>query len=330
MAGIKDIATRAGASIATVSRVINGSGYVSPSMRARIEAVIAEVQFRPNAGAASMRRGKSRMVGVLLPALDVKFFGILAHVIEQALFARGYHAFICCSSESPEREAEYIAAMLAQRVDGVIIASVTSDTVAAGRLTAAGVPIVAVDRAIVGAVTVKADHYAGGRLMAGHLLALGHRRIAVTGAPEHSTPVTERLAGVTDALAEAGLAPVAVRLGSAHDFEACRDLAAAMLAEGIAADAVIGLTDLAAIGAIHALHARGVAVPQDVSVIGFDDMPMARYVIPQLTTVAQPIREIGALAVDEIVRLMTGDAPSGQEPPALSVVVRGTTAQRPA
>lgn len=330
VAGIRDIAAKAGASIATVSRVINGSGYVSPAMRSRIEAAIAEVQFRPNAGAASMRRGKTRMVGVLLPALDVKFFGILGHVIEQALFARGYHAIICCTSESPEHEAAYVAAMLAQRVDGVIIASVTSDTAAAARLTAAGVPIVAVDRAIAGAVTVRADHYAGGRLMAEHLLGLGHRRIAVTGAPEHSTPVTERLAGVVDRLAQAGLAPVAVRLGDEHSFEACRDLAAALLADGVKADAMIGLTDLAAIGAIHALHAKGIRVPDDVSVIGFDDMPMARYVIPQLTTVAQPIREIGALAVEQIVRMMTGAELSTDQPPALSVVVRGTTAQHPA
>lgn len=329
MAGIRDIATRSGASIATVSRVINGSGYVSPATRARIEAVIAETDYRPNAGAASMRRGKSRMVGVLLPALDVKFFGILGHVIEQALFARGYHAFICCSLESPQREQDYVAAMLAQRVEGVIIASVTSDTAAAARLTAAGVPIVAVDRAIAGAVTVKADHHAGGRLMARHLLGLGHRRIAVIGAPEHSAPVQERLAGVTATLAEAGLAAVAVRLGREHRFEACRDLAAALLAEGTMADAVIGLTDLAALGAIHALHARGIRVPEDVSVIGFDDMPMARYVLPQLTTVAQPIREIGALAVEQMVRLMTGQQTSADQLPALSVIVRGTTAPRP-
>lgn len=328
MTGIRDIAERAGASIATVSRVVNGSGYVSPGMRARIEAVIAELQFRPNAGAASMRRGKSRMVGVLLPALDVKFFGILAHVIEQALFARGYHAFICCSSESPEREAEYVAAMLAQRVGGVIIASVASDAAAASRLTAAGVPIVAVDRAIPGAVTVKADHYAGGALMADHLLALGHRRIAVVGAPEHSTPVRERLNGVTDALAAAGLAPVAVRLGPAHGFEACRHLTLALLDEAHALDALIGLTDLAALGAIHALHDRGIAVPGGVSVIGFDDMPMARYIIPQLTTVAQPIRDIAELAVEQIVRLMTGEPLSPAQPPALSIVVRGTTAPR--
>lgn len=328
VAGIRDIATRAGASIATVSRVINGSGYVSPAMRARIETVIAELQFRPNAGAALMRRGKSRMVGVLLPALDVKFFGILAHVIEQALFARGYNAFICCSAESPEREAAYVAAMLAQRVDGVIIASVGSDATAASRLIAAAVPIVAVDRAIAGAVTVKADHYAGGRLMASHLIGLGHRRIAVIGAPEHSTPVQERLSGVRDALAQAGLEPVAVHLGSQHGFEACRDLMLHFLDLGEIPDAVIGLTDLAALGAIHALHDRGIAVPDRVSVIGFDDMPLARYVIPQLTTVAQPIREIAELAVEQIVRLMTGAALSDDQPPALSVIVRGTTAPR--
>lgn len=328
MAGIRDIAERAGASIATVSRVVNGSGYVSPAMRAKIETVIAELQFRPNAGAALMRRGKSRMVGVLLPALDVKFFGILAHVIEQGLFSRGYHAFICCSSESAEHEAEYVAAMLAQRVDGVIIASVTPDGAAAQRLTAAGVPMVAVDREIAGAVSVKADHYAGGRLMADHLLGLGHRRIAVVGAPQHATPVQERLAGVTDRMAEAGLAPVAVRLGDRHQFEACIEVAASLFETGVAVDAVVGLSDIAALGAIHALHGKGIRVPDDVSVIGFDDMPMARYVIPQLTTVAQPIREIGALAVEQMVRLMTGNELSREELPALSVVVRGTTARR--
>ncbi len=328
MAGIREIAERAGTSIATVSRVVNGSGYVSPAMRAKIETVIAELQFRPNAGAALMRRGKSRMVGVLLPALDVKFFGILAHVIEQGLFARGYHAFICCSSESPEHEAEYVAAMLAQRVDGVIIASVSAESTAAARLVAAGVPLVAVDREIAGAVSVRADHYAGGRLMADYLLGLGHRRIAVVGAPQHAMPVQQRLAGVSDRLAEAGLEPVAVRLGPRHQFEACIEVAAALLDTGVVADAMVGLTDIAALGAIHALHAKGIRVPEDVSVIGFDDMPMARYVLPQLTTVAQPIREIGALAVEQMIRLMTGAALSHEELPALSVVVRGTTARR--
>ncbi len=146
MATIRDIAKRTGASIATVSRVVNGSGYVSAATRARIEAAVIELQYRPNAGARMMRSGESRVVGVLVPALDVHFFGILAHTVEQALFAQGYQAMICSTAESPAHEASYVAAMLAQQVDGVILAAVQSDGAAVARLTAAGVPIVAVDR----------------------------------------------------------------------------------------------------------------------------------------------------------------------------------------
>ncbi|MEY4697455.1 MAG: hypothetical protein RIT14_1883 [Pseudomonadota bacterium] len=325
MAGIRDIAKRAGTSIATVSRVVNGSGYVGAATRARIEAAIAEMQFRPNAGARLMRSGESRMVGVVLPALDVQFFGILAHTVEQELFARGYQALICSTAESAEREARYVAALLAQQVDGVILAAVQSDGAAVARLRAAGVPIVAVDRALPDAVTISADHHAGGRMMARHLLDLGHRRLAVIGAPGHSAPVRERLAGVEAELAQAGLAPIAVRLGPDHGFEACRDLATALLEAGPCPGAIIGTSDMAAIGAIHALVARGLRVPEDVSVVGFDDLPAARYVLPQLTTVAQPIPEIGRRAVEQICALMRDETAPPPLAPALRLVLRGTT-----
>jgi LacI family transcriptional regulator len=327
MATIRDIAKRTGASIATVSRVVNGSGYVSAATRARIEAAVIELQYRPNAGARMMRSGESRVVGVLVPALDVHFFGILAHTVEQALFARGYQAMICSTAESPAHEASYVAAMLAQQVDGVILAAVQSDGAAVARLTAAGVPIVAVDRALPDAPTVAVDHHAGGRMMARHLLDLGHTRIAVLGAPGHSAPVQERLAGVVAELATAGLAPVAVRLGVEHSFEGCRDLAIGLFdASAEPPTAIIGTTDMAAIGALHAAVARGLTVPDDLSVIGFDDLPAARYTIPQLTTVAQPVRQIGEAAVAHLVALMRAE----EAPPApdlsLRVITRGTTA----
>ncbi len=335
MTKIKDIAARAGASIATVSRVVNGSGYVSAEMRARIEAAVADLDYRPNAGARMMRSGNSRMVGVLLPALDVHFFGILAHTVEQALFARGYQAMICSTAESPEHEAAYISAMLAQQVDGVILAAVTTDAAAdragdqAGiaRLRAARVPIVAVDRALAGTETVAADHHAGGRMLAHHLLDLGHRAIGVIGAPDHSAPVQDRLAGITAELARAGLAPVAVHLGPEHSFEACRSLADALLS-AVTPTALIGISDMAAIGALHAAVGRGLAVPGELSVIGFDDLPAARYTIPQLTTVAQPIRQIGQSAVDRLVALMRGEPPPPPPDLTLTLIQRGTTAAR--
>lgn len=327
MATIRDIAKRTGASIATVSRVVNGSGYVSAATRARIEAAVIELQYRPNAGARMMRSGESRVVGVLVPALDVHFFGILAHTVEQALFARGYQAMICSTAESPAHEASYVAAMLAQQVDGVILAAVQSDGAAVGRLTAAGVPIVAVDRALPDAPTVAVDHHAGGRMMARHLLDLGHRRIAVLGAPGHSAPVQERLAGVVAELATAGLAPVAVRLGAEHSFEGCRDLASGLLGDSTPPPtAIIGTTDMAAIGALHAAVARGLAVPGDLSVIGFDDLPAARYTIPQLTTIAQPVRQIGEAAVAHLVAVMRDETPPPAPDLGLRLVVRGTTA----
>ena len=326
MTKIRDIAKHAGASIATVSRVVNGSGYVSAAMRERIEAAVRELDYRPNAGARMMRSGSSRMVGVLLPALDVHFFGILAHTVEQALFLRGYQAMICSTAESPAHEADYVGAMLAQQVDGVIMAAVASDGVGVGRLIAAGVPIVAVDRALPGVAVVAVDHHAGGRMLARHLMELGHKAIGVVGAPGHSAPVQERLAGITAELAAAGLAPVAVRLGPEHGFEACRALADALLDE-VRPTAIIGTTDMAAIGAIHAGVGRGLMVPADLSVIGFDDLPAARYTIPQLTTVVQPLRAIGPAAVARLLALIEGKQPLPPPVLELRLIERGTTAR---
>ncbi|GLS85220.1 LacI family transcriptional regulator [Cypionkella aquatica] len=323
MSSIRDIAARAGASVATVSRVINHSGYVAAATRARVERAIAELDYTPNAGARRMRSGASWMVGVVLPALDVPFFGIMAHVLERELFRRGYQALICCTDESADQEARYISMLLSQQVDGVLAASVLEDSRQYQRLVDAGVPIVGLDRGFPGlaAVSVAVDHHAGGRMMAEHLLALGHRRFAVIGAPRHSPPVQARVLGVEKRLAEAGLA-ARVALGDAHDFDACRVLAAQVMTKGLTA--VIGTTDIAAIAAVHAAIGMGLSVPGDVSVIGFDDLPEARYVLPALTTVAQPLREIGVQAVAQLCGLIAGQAVPMEALP-LRLVLRDTT-----
>ncbi|WP_151720875.1 LacI family DNA-binding transcriptional regulator [Gemmobacter serpentinus] len=329
MAGIRDIARLSGTSIATVSRVLNNSGYVSAEMRARVEAAVRETGFQPNAGARQMRTQESRMIALVLPALDLHFFGILAHEVEQALFARGYTAMICSTAEDPEREAHYVSALLAQRVDGVLAVSVTQEAGAFRRLRDAGIPIVAIDRPLpdVTPHVVHADHRLGLRMTVEHLLALGHRDFALIGAPGHSWPIQERMAGARAALAAAGLAPLCTALGETHTFEACRDLMAGLFAEGHRPTAILGTTDIAAIGAIHAATARGMRVPGDVSVTGFDDLPAARFVVPQLTTVAQPIRAIGRQAVAELLALIAGDeaAETASEELGLRFVLRGTT-----
>lgn len=329
MTSMRDIAHRAGASLATVSRVVNDSGYVSAKTRARVEQAIADLEYTPNAGAQRLRRGASRMVGVVLPALDVPFFGILAHVLERELFRRGYQALICCTDESADQEARYISTLLAQQVDGVLAASVLADGTQYRRIADAGIPIVALDRDLpdLSAVSVKSDHHAGGRMMAEHLLGLGHSKIAVIGAPGHSLPVLARLQGVIDRLAQDGLAPVQVLLGPEHDFDACRDLARQVLTAAMRPTAVIGTTDIAAIGAVHAAIGLGLLVPGDISVIGFDDLPAARYVLPALTTVAQPLRAIGAAAVAQLCALMAGQVIAADPSQlGLALVIRDTTA----
>lgn len=311
MSNIRDIARISNTSLGTVSRVINKSGYVKDSTRERVEKAIQELGYEPNAGARQMRSGKTKLIGILLPALDVSFFGILAHTLEQRLFEKGYHSLICNTSENEEHEAKYISTLIAQNVEGIIAASVFDQTSNYSRIIQRNIPIIAIDRALPelpnNAVTV--DHREGGRIMAKHLMDLGHTRIAVVGAPKHSTPIGLRVLGVNEIMAENGLVPTVIKLGDTHSFEACYDLAFDVLSAPNPPSAIIGTTDTAAIACIHAAFKLKFAVPQKLSVIGFDDLPETAFVIPQLTTVAQPIRELGRTAISQLLSLIEPKKP---------------------
>lgn len=327
MASIKTIATLAQTSVASVSRVLNNSGYVSAALRAKIESAIAQTNFQPSSDARILRGGKSHLVGILLPSIDVQFFGILAQSMEQALFDLGYQSFICSTAESAAHEARYVAMFLSRRVGGVIAASAEAGAAHFAPLRARGVPIVAIDRDLHGYASdsIVIDHDLGGRMMAQHLLDLGHRKIAILGAPQHSQSIKRRLAGAKAALGQSGLQPVSVQLGMTHDFAQAYDLARNALAHR--PTALIGLTDIAAIGAIHAAHDLGLQIPRDLSIIGFDDIPSAAFVLPRLTTIAQPIRHLGHIAAQRLHRLITND-PSVpiNALPALTLIQRDTTA----
>ncbi|MCD2172430.1 LacI family DNA-binding transcriptional regulator [Rhizobium sp. C4] len=301
-ASIKDIAARAGTSVSTVSRALNKSGYVSPDVRARVEEAVRDLNYTPSKDARMMRGAPSRVVGLMLPAVDVPFFGILAQAIEQALFQKGYQTLICCTSENLDHEMRYVSMLLSQRVDGVIVASAFGDDAHFEAFVEAGVPLVAIDRDLgrFADHVVTADHEAGGRLMVRHLAALGHRRIGVIGAPAHSQSIKVRLQSIRDEMVALGLEPAAVALGEEHTFAAAYDRARSIMEKDPDVTAIIGMTDIAAIAAIHAVHDCGRSVPGDISVIGFDDLPEAAYVIPSLTTVSQPIREIGEQAAQVI------------------------------
>lgn len=328
MASIKTIAKLAQTSVASVSRVLNNSGYVSAELRAKVQAAIVQTNYQPSSDARVLRGGKSNLVGILLPSIDVQFFGILAQSMEQALFDLGYQSFICSTAESAAHEARYVAMFLSRRVGGVIAASAEAGAAHFAPLRARGIPIVAIDRDLHGYASdaIVIDHDLGGRMMAQHLIDLGHRRIAVIGAPLHSQSIQRRLAGVRAALGQSGLEPVAEQLGKTHDFAQAYDLASRALASQ--PTALIGLTDIAAIGAIHAAHDLGLRIPHDLSIIGFDDIPSASFVLPRLTTIAQPIRHLGRSAAHRLHGLIINDPHTRtQALPALSLINRDTTAQ---
>lgn len=301
MASVKDVANLSGTSLGTVSRVLNGGASVSMNTRARVERAIAELGYEPNAGARQLRSGRSGLVGILLPSLEVPFFGILARALEQALFQSGYHSLICNTEENEANERRYVSTLIGQQVDGIIAAAVVT-TKNFSRFAEQDIPIVAVDRSPDGGNEnlVSADHRAGGRLMAEHLLGLGHRKIAIVGAPTHSAPIGQRIEGIKAAMEEYGVFPVGTALGEEHTFDACYALAKDIL-QTTQPTAIIGTTDIAAIAAIHAGHELGLRLPEDLSAIGFDNLPQSAHVFPPLTTVEQPITLLGELAAQKLL-----------------------------
>lgn len=311
---IRHIAKLAGTSVSSVSRVLNNSGYASPELRERVETAIRTLNYTPSKGARMLRGAPSRMIGLMLPSIDVPFFGILAHAIEQELFQRGYQTLICSTAENIEHEARYISMLLSQRVDGVIVASAFGSTEHFEALREAHIPIVAIDRELPGIAgeAVMADHEEGGRLMARHLIELGHRAIGIVGAPAHSQPVQLRLRGIKEEMAERGIAPAAVVMAEEHSFAAAYPLAKQLVASRPEMTGIIGTTDMSAIATIHAVQDHGFSVPRDYSVIGFDDLPEAAYVFPRLTTIAQPIRGVGEQAVRRLEALIDEDQVDGE------------------
>lgn len=338
MTSIKRVAQLAGVSTATVSRVINTSGYVRPELRARVQDAMQRLHYQPNALARSMRTQHTLTVGVLVPQIDHPFFGALAFAVERALFTRGYRTFLCSAEENAEQEDGYIDMLLRQRVDGLILVPTGRSDTSVARLAAQGVPFVTVDRAMpceyAASSAVLSDNRGGARDVALHLLDLGHERVGVIGAPTHSEPIVHRFLGLRDAFASRAV-PFPEDLvwsDEGEQFELGYAGARALLGRAKAPSAIVALTDVVAVGVLHAAHDLGLRVPGDLSVTGFDDIPLARHVLPGLTTVAQPIYEMGRRAAELLLgHVQATTAPAAASPARLEflpthLVVRASTA----
>jgi LacI family transcriptional regulator len=340
---IADIAKEAGVSKATVSRVLNERAEgVGSETRARVKSVIERMEFEPCGVARGLATGKSRSVGLVIPDIADPFSPLLIRGIEDALRSRAYGLFLCDSDGDIAREKEHVRMLLEKRVDGVILNSTISDCdCQLDLLERRSVPYVLLDRMIearASAAGVYSDNRGGARIAVDHLLRGGARRLLFVNGPEDLSVSRLRKAGVADACLAAGLDPASVLVASGdYSVESGERIVDALLgapggkreASRLPFGAVFAACDRMAIGAMRVLKRRGIAVPGEVEVVGFDDVEIAALVEPPLTTVAQPAFGMGRESARLLLSLIDGKRPRRRTlymDPIL--VVRGTTRPR--
>lgn len=328
MPTMREVAQRAGVSPTTVSHVVNNTRYVSEEVRARVNAVMEELGYRPNALARSLRRGETQTLGLILPDSANPFFAEVGRSIEAAAFETGYNVILCNTEGDLEKESLYVDVLMKKQVDGVIFVAAGDHSGALQAILKRGGLVVVVDRDLAGVTldTVLSDNYQGGYLATRHLIALGHRRIACIAGPSNLTPSAQRVLGYRQALEEAGL-PFDEGLLLRGDFhpESGRQATHTLLARPQAPSAIFACNDMMAIGALRAAAERGMRVPQDLAVVGYDDIELASFTNPPLTTVQQPKDQIGKTAVRLLLeRFVQRDLPPRRELLPSTLIVRGS------
>ena len=308
MAKIVDVARRAGVSVGSVSRVINEHPTVSPATRERVEIAIRELDYVPNAIAGSLRSRRSKTIGLIIPDVTNPFFSELALHVERSAAAAGYNVILGNSDNSAERQKHYLRALAVRRVDGIIL------------VPARGIepsfefeiPLVGVDRDVVGRQFVASDNRAGAKSAVEYLHRLGHQLIACVAGPKDLPNAQERRMGYEDValpiLRSAGVDPSAYIVSADFSYESGYAAVRSLMDVAPRPTAIFASSDQQAIGGLRAAADLGLAVPDDLSIVGFDDIPLANLVMPRLTTVRQPVAKIGVLAMQLLLDLFSGAA----------------------
>jgi LacI family transcriptional regulator len=307
-ATIREIARAAGVSIATVSRVINGRPDVSPQTREAVLRVVREHGFSTNRNARALSGGRTGLVGVTLPILEAAYFAVIVSGTAEALYEHDMRIVLCPTLHQHEREVTLLDRLMHGTTDGAILMLPEESNAELRALQETGYPFVVVDPRVQldqGIPAVSASNASGARAVVEHLLSLGHRRIGAILGPADWMATTERLNGYRSALAAAGvLAARDLVVESDFSIESGEAAAAALLDLPERPTAIFGFNDNVAIGALRAAEARGLTVPDDLSVVGFDDSEQSGLVTPALTTVRQPLAEMGRMAVSLLLRLL--------------------------
>ncbi len=325
MSNIRRVAELAGVSVATVSRTLKNPDVVAPATRERVQAAVAAANYRPNGMAVQFRSRRTGNLVVLVPLIANSFFARVIAGIQQAAQAAGYRVLLCDTAGDEIREREYAELVYARQADGVIQLRAFDPFAGQGDIP----PVVNACEVLAEHTwpKVRLDNRAAARCLTEHLLALGHRRIALIKGPEDSPLTLERLAGYQEALTQAG---IALDPGLLHegDFTLAAGAAAAkaLLALSERPTALFCCSDEMAIGALQVLRRSGLRVPEDISLAGFDDIAFAAYTEPPLTTIAQPAEAFGQRAVAMLLEVLNGGTPAAREVVLpFELKVRGST-----
>lgn len=333
MVTIREVAERAGVSFATVSHVMNDTRFVSQETRQRVLDAMDELGYRPNILARSLRSGRTHTLGLILPNSSNPYFADIGRSIEETAFKQGYSVILCNSEGDAQKECFYVDVLSRKQVDGIILMAASEKEEALRFILEHDIPVVVVDRdySDIEVDTAIAENTQGGYLATQHLIGLGHRRIGCITGPSILTPGAKRIIGYRQALEGAGL-PFSEELVVTGDYSAKSGLEAATVLLNLKTppSAIFACNDLMAIGALRAAVALGYHVPDDLSLVGFDDIELASYTNPPLTTIAQPKVEIGYQAVMILIeRIKDNTIPYRRVIRPTELIIRESTKPHP-
>lgn len=312
MTTIRDVAKSAGVSPITVSRVVNRLDNVNPETRARVEKAIEELGYVRNLAARSLRSRETHTLALILPDITNAFWTTVARGVEDAAQSDGYSVLLCNTDENPDKFTKYLSTVLEQRVDGVLVVPVTSDSLHFAQPGDMKVPTVVVDRRLVDWVgdSVYCDSVAGAQALTQHLLSLGHTRIAIISGPANTSTAEDRVAGYCLALYKAGL-PVDQRLIWRGEYRASsgRSMTRELLASGLEPTAILATNNAIASGVLEELKIHRKNVPDDMAVVCFDEVPEMERFFPFLTSVTQPAYDMGVNATQLLLSRIAASNP---------------------
>lgn len=327
MVSIREVAKKAGVSPSTVSRVMNGTARVDEDKRERVLKAIEETGFRPNELARALFKKSSRIIGVIVPNIENPFFNELARAIEEEAYRNGFRILLCNSNNDSEKERSNIQMLNQMNADGIIIMSNSDATGAC--IKDSNVPVVVLDRKLSGdkgIANIGSDHYHGAVLAMEHLLSCGCQNIVCMRGPQDVSSGKLRYNGYLDTCRKYGVKEQVIDCD--YSYESGLRAVLQLLERYPAVDGIIASNDMTAIAAYKVLLGKGIRVPEDIQLIGFDNIRFSRLFTPEFTTVAQPITQMGMLAAQIIVKHGNGEAFEKENLLEVTLIERQTTRRR--